>query len=323
MSPRAGREDQALRIEYHRTLIADQVRNEALFAALKAVIRPGHTSVADVGAGTGLLGLMASKLGAKTVYLYETAEVAGVAAQILKANKARNCHLMPCHSTEMRDPPQVDVVISETLGNYALEENIIDTIADARKRFLKPGGVIIPNRIQQFVAPVIADRIHQELSAWDDIGHGLDLSPARAMSFNNAYVRAIKPSELLDQGHSARTWDTVDLTLDSKSSRQGDVSWRFSAPAPVYGFAVWWTADLSPGITLSTAPDAPGTHWEQLYFPLQSPLKAGTGEAVTVSLRSTSSEAGGTHLAWTAVHSGAKGKSLSRQAQDLNKGWIP
>ena len=53
-----------MRIEYHRTLIADQVRNEAFFAALKAVIVPGKSVVADIGAGTGLLGLMASKLGA-------------------------------------------------------------------------------------------------------------------------------------------------------------------------------------------------------------------------------------------------------------------
>ena len=43
-----------MRIEYHRTLVADRVRNAAFHAALKAVITPGETVVADVGAGTGL-----------------------------------------------------------------------------------------------------------------------------------------------------------------------------------------------------------------------------------------------------------------------------
>lgn len=312
-----------MRIEYHRTLIADRVRNEALFAALKAVIRPGHSVVADIGAGTGLLGLMAAKLGAKTVYLYETAEIAGVAAQMIKTNRARNCHLLPCHSTEMHDPPQVDVIVSETLGNYALEENIIDTIADARKRFLKPGGVIIPSRIRQFVAPVVAERIHTELSAWDHVGHGLDLTPARTMSFNNAYVRGMKPSELLDRMKSAREWDLIDLTRDGKPTRKGEATWKLAEPTTTYGFAAWWSADLAPGILLTTAPDAPATHWEQLYFPLEKPIKAGKGEAISLSLRSTSSEQGGTHLAWTAVHLDAKGKSLARHAHDLNKGWIP
>ena len=133
-----------MRIEYHRTLIADRVRNEAFGRALAAVIRRGETTVADIGAGTGLLALMASRLGAREVFLYEAAEVAGVAAKSLKANRVRNAHLMPCHSTEMVDPPKVDVVVSETLGNYPFEEHIIETLNDARRRFLKLKGVIIP-----------------------------------------------------------------------------------------------------------------------------------------------------------------------------------
>ena len=96
----------AMRIEYHRTLIADRVRNAAFEAALRAVIKKGKTTVADIGAGTGLLALMAVKLGAREVFLYEAAEVAGVAAKVLKANGARNCHLIPCHSTEMVEPPR-------------------------------------------------------------------------------------------------------------------------------------------------------------------------------------------------------------------------
>src|SRR3989337_2171161 len=103
-----------MRIEYHRTLIADRVRNEAFYKALKSVIRKGETVVADIGAGTGLLGLMAAKLGAREVYLYEAAGVAGVAAETLKTNRAKNCRLMPCHSTEMEDPPRADVIVCET-----------------------------------------------------------------------------------------------------------------------------------------------------------------------------------------------------------------
>ncbi|CAN0504491.1 unnamed protein product, partial [Phaeothamnion confervicola] len=163
-----------MRIEYHRTLVSDRVRNAAFHAALKAVIRPGETIVADIGAGTGLLGMMAAKLGAKEVYLYETAAVAGLCNDLLKRNRMRNCMLFPCHSTEMESPPKVDVVISETLGNYPLEEDIVATLRDAKKRHLKPGGVMIPSRVAQFVAPVVAARVHKELMAWDRIGYDLD-----------------------------------------------------------------------------------------------------------------------------------------------------
>jgi SAM-dependent methyltransferase len=312
-----------MRIEYHRTLIADRVRNAAFHAALSKVIVPGDTTVADIGAGTGLLGLMAAKLGAKKVYLYETAAVAGVAQAILKANKVRGCEVIACHSTEMIDPPRVDLVVSETLGNYAFEENIIDTLMDARKRHLKPGGLIIPAGIKQFVSPVIADRIHRELTAWDGAGFDLDLSIGRTMSLNNAYVRTIEPGELLDGGKTAINWDSVDFTAPAKSTRSGEGHWRAERAATVYGFATWWEASLAPGVLLSTAPGAPRTHWEQLYFPLLEPIALASGERIGVSLKSRSSEAAGTHLAWSATHDDAKGKQRARQAMDLDKGYLP
>jgi protein arginine N-methyltransferase 1 len=312
-----------MRIEYHRTLIADKVRNEAFFKALKSVIVPGKSTVADIGAGKGLLGLMASKLGAREVLLFETAEVAGVAAKVLKANRAKNCHIYPCHSTEFQDPPRVDIVVSETLGNYAFEEDIIETLHDARARFLRDGGVMIPSRVTQFVAPVTSPRIDNELRAWERVGHGLDLGIAQSMSFNNAYVRAFKPADLLEGGASAVSWDRVDLGMDKRAGRKGEATWKLDKPATVYGLAVWWVADLVAGVTLSTAPDAPRTHWEQLYFPLLVPVALKAGETLMASLRSQSSEQSGTHLAWTAVHFDRSGKSLSKQAHDLDKGFIP
>lgn len=312
-----------MRIEYHRTLIADKVRNEAFYKALKAVIVPGKTTVADIGAGTGLLGLMASKLGAREVFLFEMAEVAGVAAKVLKANRARNCQIIPCHSSEFNDPPRVDVVVSETLGNYAFEEHMIATFHDAQMRFLRDGGVMIPSGVTQFVAPVVAPRIDNELRAWERVGHGLDLSVAQTMSLNNAYVRTLKAAELLDGMASAREWDAVRLGADKRSNRKGETSWKLTHPATVYGFTCWWQADLGNGISLSTAPDAPRTHWEQLYFPLLSPLKIKARETLMVSIRSQSSEESGTNMAWTAVHFDAAGKSLQRQVLDLDKGYLP
>jgi protein arginine N-methyltransferase 1 len=306
-----------MRIEYHRTLIADRVRNAAFEAALRAVIQKGVTTVADIGTGTGLLALMAAKLGAREVFLYEAAEVAGVAAKVLKANGARNCHLIPCHSTEMVDPPKVDVVVSETLGNYALEEHVIATLADAKKRFLKPGGVLIPRRIEQFVAPVISDRVQAEFAAWD--ATGFDLSVAKMMSLNNIYVRTFGAKEL----HEAKAWDSIELGTDGRSARKGEANWKLKAATTVYGFATWWSAELTPGILLSTAPDAPRTHWEQLYFPLLQPIAAKAGDTIAVDLRSRTSAEAGTHVAWVATHRDGKGREMARQSLNLDKGFLP
>ena len=56
-----------------------------------------------------------------------------------------------CTRPRWPTPERVDVVVCETLGNYPFEENIIATLNDARARFLKPGGVIIPHSVEQFV----------------------------------------------------------------------------------------------------------------------------------------------------------------------------
>lgn len=312
-----------MRIEYHRTLVADRVRNEAFYAALKSVIRPGETVVADIGAGTGILGMMAAKLGAKEVFLYENMAVGGLAGDLLKKNRARNCLLLPCHSTEMEDPPRVDVVVSETLGNYPIEEDIIAIMRDARKRHLKPGGVIIPRHVAQFVAPVTTPRIHGELTAWDNVGYGIDFAQARTMSLHNIYVRKVQAADLLDNGRAVAQWDAFDLNGSPSSSRKGEARFKLDTPATIHGFVTWWTAELVPGVMLSTAPDAPPTHWEQLYLPLLEPITAKARESVTIAIRSKTSHDDGTTLAWTATHSDASGRQLAKHAMDLEKGYLP
>lgn len=316
-----------MRIEYHRTLIADLARNEAFLAALKAAVRPGQTIVADIGAGTGLLGLIAARLGARRVYMYESEAVAEIAGRVVKSSRLRNIEIMPCHSTEMQDPPHADVVVSETLGNYALEENIIPTLVDAQRRHLAPGGTMIPSSIIQYACPVVSGRIASELDAWDRVGPrlglDLDLSEAKQLSLNNIYVRWLEPIELLDNGRAAREWDRIVLGRDAKSSRSGELRWMSDAPATIHGFALWWEAALMPGIVMSTSPLAARTHWEQLYLPLPEPLTPKSGETVVLNVRSRSTYEEGTHLAWTATLEDRAGKRRARHAMDLDKGWLP
>lgn len=312
-----------MRIEYHRTLLADRLRNEAFHAALKRVIVPGKTTVADIGCGTGFLGFMAAKLGAKRVYLLETAEIAAVAKKLARHNNIRNIELVPAHSTEVDPPNRVDVVVSETLGNYPFEENIIETLGDARDRYLEPDGVLIPGRVEQYVAPVTADRLYSELAAWDDVGFGLDFAPAKAMSLNNIYVRTLTPADLLDNGKGAVKWDAVDFRKPSKTTRSGEAEFTSPRAATITGIALWWVAELVDGIRLSTAPDMPRTHWEQLYLPALEPFQLQPGETLSVRLRSTTSYGKGTNVTWTLAVRTAKGRETVHQSLDLNKGYLP
>ena len=312
-----------MRIEYHRTLLADKIRNAAFHEALRRVIVKGETTVADIGAGTGFLGFLAAKLGAKRVDMYETAEVAEVARRLLRHNRCANCRIAEVHSTEVAEPDRVDVVVSETLGNYPFEENLIATLNDARARFLASGGVIIPRSVEQFACPVVGERFHRELAAWDEVGYGLDFTPAKAMSLNNIYVRWFEAQDLLDAGKAAKIWDTVAFERRNKTTRSGEASWRHGRRTTIYGLALWWSAELVAGVSLSTGPFSPRTHWEQLYLPALAPIAVGAGQTFAARLRSTTSYDKGTNLTWTFTISDPSGREILRQALDLEKGFLP
>ncbi len=316
-----------MRIDYHRTLIADTGRNAALMAALKRVIVPGQSVVADIGAGTGLIGFMAARLGAKAVYLYESEAVIQVAREIARANKLRNIHFVPMHSTAVAKPEQADIIVSETLGNYAFEENMIQTLEDARRRFLKPGGVIIPGSVDQFMAPVVSRHMSDELDAWRQVGANLgielDMAPARTMSRNNIYVRRLNPADLFEHGASAAQWDRVDFMKPNKPARSGRAQWAIKKSVTITGAALWWTAELTDGVSLSTAPDAAPTHWEQLYLPVLEPIDVRAGETLSIRVKSTSSYDTGTDVAWTFEAGPASGAPRIKQTLDLTKGFLP
>ena len=305
-------------IDYHRRMLADGIRNDAFARALKQVIVPGKTTVADIGAGTGILGFLAAKLGAKKVYLYEQGPVIEVARKLASENRLRNCMFVHHHSTRVRRPPHVDLVICETLGNFAYEENILESLDDA-KRFLKAsGGTIMPSGITQYAAPLIDDRLWRELIAWRKIGFGLAFDAAEDATLNNVYVRTVQEKDLLGE---PQEWDRVLFPGKNGSIRKGDLSWEIDRDAAVYGFALWWEATLVPGIALSTSPLDPPTHWEQIILPLRAPLRVRARDRVRLGIASDSRWQTGINVQWQATHL-RSGRMLTRQAYDMQKGML-
>jgi type I protein arginine methyltransferase len=306
-------------IEFHRAMLADRVRNEAFYQALAQVIRPGETVLGDVGSGTGLLAFMARQLGAKACYLYEYTDALKLSQRLARANRIQGCHFVQQHSAKVRNPAKVDLLVSETLGNFALEENIIETIEDA-KRFLKPGGLIIPGRLEQFVAPLTSDRFYRELVVWDQVGYGLDFGLAKEMGLNNLYVRTLRGDDLL-AADSERRWDALDFAQSNRSIRQGQVEWRLEQATTIYGFGLWWRCELVPGVSLSTSPFANLTHWEQLYAPVLEPLEAAPGDRLSLKLESDSRYEVGVNLRWQARLQRRDG-SREEQQMDMRKGYM-
>ncbi|OGJ56078.1 hypothetical protein A2706_02015 [Candidatus Peribacteria bacterium RIFCSPHIGHO2_01_FULL_51_35] len=303
-------------IEFQRKIMGDRLRNDAFAKALKRVIRK-DTTLTDIGSGTGFLSFIASKLGAKQCYLYEHSDALEMSKKIAKENGIHNCTFIRKHSSEVKDPVKTDVVISETLGNFALEEHIIENMMDA-KRFLKPSGSLIPQKLRQFVCPVIDERLWKEINVWPGVGHGLKFSEAERITLNNMYVKEIKPSELMPNG--TKQWDVLDFTKKESSIRSADVRWTCDQSQEVFGFALFFECDLMAGITFSTHPEEPLTHWEQIYLPLLKPIHVNPKEGLLLHLTSDTRHRIGVRVTWKATHANASDKELSVQSLDSEIG---
>ncbi len=305
-------------LELQRKLLGDSVRNAAFHAALKKAIRPGKSVLLDVGSGTGFLSFLAEKLGAKECWLIESGDVGMLAEEIAHANGMTRCRFVHAHSADIPLPTS-DVVVSETLGNYALEEGIIDTLNGA-KEYLKRGGTMIPCGLRQFVCPVTSPRMQRQIDVWD-VGYGLDLGAARRISLQNMYVKTAKKTDLLQGGTAAQAWDEIDFTRPNDNVRDATIEWAMTKKTTVHGLLLWWEATLVPGVTLSTSPLAKPTHWEQIYLPLLSSVACAAGDVLRATLRSNTSPDVRIRLQWTVEHVRAN-KAIARQELDTQAGLL-
>src|SRR5438094_143041 len=111
----------SLILDEHRQYPADGNRVSAFRHAIEEVVTPGDV-VLDLGSGTGILGLMACRAGAKRVYAVDEGPIVGLAREVAKANgfQDRITHIKGL-STRVALPEKVDIVLADQVGRFGLE----------------------------------------------------------------------------------------------------------------------------------------------------------------------------------------------------------
>lgn len=108
----------------HRKMLRDRLRCETYRRAIAETVRPGDV-VLDMGAGTGILSIFAARAGARKVYAVERTAIADVAREIVRANGVEDridVLQADMETLELSEP--VDVIVSEWMGNYGVDENL-------------------------------------------------------------------------------------------------------------------------------------------------------------------------------------------------------
>ena len=288
----------------HAGYFRDARKLAAYQQALDNVVRPGDV-VVDLGAGTGLLGLMAARAGAARVYMVEWGSILGAAQEIAARNGLAD-RMIPVHGSSMdvELPELADVVICDQIGGFVYDAGVLEYFHDARRRLLKPGGILVPGAFTLHLAPVSAPEPRADVDIWASNAAGFDTTAMHQLAIN---------TEWRIEGARARPAATpaAIATMDASSldSVTTSVTFTVSEPATVDGLLGWFDAELAPGVHLTNAPDAPDRmqRWCNFY-PVERPLEVVPGDTLTatVDLRPRSQ-----HITWS-VEWTRDGSSLGR-----------
>jgi predicted RNA methylase len=135
----------------HVRLLSDEARNAALLALLQR--RAPGRRVLEVGCGTGLLSVVAARLGATEVHAVEPTERADVAAALVAANGLDGVVHVHRAAIEDLDPRPVDLAFSELLNVDPFVEGLLEA-SRAASAWLVPSGHLAPSRLRLYGALV-------------------------------------------------------------------------------------------------------------------------------------------------------------------------
>lgn len=104
-------------------------------------------NVLDVGCGTGILSLFSAEAGANKVFAVDQSEIIHYAMEIALRNNIKNVEFLHGRLENLDLPTEcVDIIVSEWMGYLLIFEGMLDSVIHARDKYLKTGGLLLPNR---------------------------------------------------------------------------------------------------------------------------------------------------------------------------------
>lgn len=288
-------------LDEHYNYITDPVRVSAYSRAVAAVIRPGMT-VVDLGCGSGVLGLMCLRAGAAKVTAIDNSSMIEAARMVYDAaGFGGRVELIRGMSTEVTAAAPADVVICDQVGYFGFDAGIVQYLEDARRRFLKPGGVLIPRKIDLELAGIESERCYAEVSRW----RAESLAPEfRGLGQFAENVKCPVTLERAEVAAGPAKLGSIDLREDAPDYHCWRAELKCERDATLHGVAGWFRCELSEGVWMTNSALAEERiQRPQAFLPLAEPVRAKAGDSIGCTVMARPKEG---VLAWVVEASGKR-----------------
>lgn len=271
----------------HHDMLFDKVRTESYKSAIldnPDVMK--DKTVMDLGCGTGILSMFVATAGASQVIAIDQSDIVYNAMDIVRENNLQDkIKIIKGRLEDTKLPDKVDIIVSEWMGYFLLFEGMLDSFIYARDNYLKPGGLLLPNKCNiSLVGSGDSETHHRFISCWSDV-YGYKMNCMKSEVIREASIDIANPEHLITTPHelcnidlTTCTTETVNFSSEFKLNvlRDGNLSFF------VGYFDTFF--DLPKPVTFSTGPQAIPTHWKQTVFYLKDPIPVKKDDCLTGTL---------------------------------------
>jgi protein arginine N-methyltransferase 1 len=264
-------------------MIGSRARLAFFHQALQRVVKPDSV-VVDIGAGTGILAFIACQVGARKVYAIELSKDAvNVGREMAAANGyAQRIEFIAGSALNVSLPERADVIVSALHGWLPFFGQHFSIIIDARQRWLKPGGTLIPARDTLWATLVEMPALYTDMvQPWGENPFNLNMEPHEKYLVNTESRVYASPENVVLE---PQVWATLDYATLTNHDAHAHLTWTARRAGTAHGVLVWFDCDLFEGVSFSNKPGASVIGYGHTFYPLRQPVVLTPGDVVSVKL---------------------------------------
>nr|XP_012638627.1 protein arginine N-methyltransferase 8 isoform X2 [Microcebus murinus] len=221
----------------------------------------------------------------------ECSSISDYSEKIIKANHLDNIITIFKGKVEEVELPveKVDIIISEWMGYCLFYESMLNTVIFARDKWLKPGGLMFPDRAALYVV-AIEDRQYKDFKIhwWENV-YGFDMTCIRDVAMKEPLVDIVDPKQVVTNACLIKEVDIYTVKTEELSFTSA-FCLQIQRNDYVHALVTYFNIEFTKchkKMGFSTAPDAPYTHWKQTVFYLEDYLTVRRGEEIygTISMK--------------------------------------